>query len=222
MVDSVTHSSSAGNPAALGALTSKALGKDDFLTLLVAQLQNQDPLNPSDPTEFTAQLAQFSSLEQLFAVNESLAQLAQSSNDSQDLERLSAFSLIGRQVEMQGPAFGFSGSPVGFGYTLESAASEVTVKIADANDQVVAVLPQASALAGSHDYTWDGTKLNGAKAVAGAYHLVIERSDNGVATKVDSRIFGVVDGVDLGASGSVLTTNVGDFGLADILRVKGS
>ena len=48
------------------------LGRDQFLTLLVAQLQHQDPLNPLDGTDFTAQLAQFSSLEQLFAVNENL------------------------------------------------------------------------------------------------------------------------------------------------------
>ena len=49
------------------------MGKDDFLSLLVAQLQNQDPLNPSDSTEFTAQLAQFSSLEQLQNINDTLA-----------------------------------------------------------------------------------------------------------------------------------------------------
>ena len=52
------------------------LGKEDFLTLLVAQLQNQDPMNPEDATEFTAQLAQFSSLEQLFNINENMEDLA--------------------------------------------------------------------------------------------------------------------------------------------------
>ncbi|NTV14045.1 MAG: flagellar hook assembly protein FlgD [Desulfobulbaceae bacterium] len=222
MVNNVTSSSSATTQTAVPSLSSAALGKEDFLKLLVAQLQNQDPLNPSDPTEFTAQLAQFSSLEQLFSVNSSLAQMAEASNNSQDLERLSSFALIGRQVEMQGPAFNFATAPVNFGYTLDSSATAMSVKILNASDQVVAVLPQASKTAGSHEYSWDGTKINGDKAAPGAYHLVIERTDKGVVTKVASRITGVVDGVDLGASGSVLTTSVGDYTLDQILRVTGS
>ncbi len=55
--------------------TTDVLGKDDFLQLLVAQLQHQDPLKPMDSTEFTAQLAQFSSLEQLYNVNDNLGEL---------------------------------------------------------------------------------------------------------------------------------------------------
>lgn len=221
MVNSVNGSSSTTNTAALSALGSQALGKDDFLKLLVAQLQNQDPLNPSDPTEFTAQLAQFSSLEQLFSVNDSLAQMAQANNSGQDLERLSAFSLIGRQVELPGPDFDYSGTPVGFSYSLDGDASAVTVRIVDADDHVVAVLPQASTVTGTHQYAWDGTKLNGDPAAVGAYHLEIERIDNGVASSVDSRLTGLVDGVELGSDGSVLTTTVGNHGLADILRVTG-
>jgi len=67
----------------------KELGRDQFLTLLVAQLKNQDPLNPMESADFTAQLAQFSSLEQLFGMNESLdaiqeAVAAQESGDVLD------------------------------------------------------------------------------------------------------------------------------------------
>lgn len=65
--------------------TDDIMGKEDFLTLLVTQLQNQDPLNPDDPTEFTAQLAQFSSLEQLFNINESMDEVVSSVSDSQKL-----------------------------------------------------------------------------------------------------------------------------------------
>ena len=59
--------------------TADALGKDDFLTMLVAQLENQDPLNPMDGTDFSAQLAQFSQLEQLMNLNTSMETLASSS-----------------------------------------------------------------------------------------------------------------------------------------------
>ena len=82
------------------------MGKEDFLTLLVAQLQNQDPLNPDDPTEFTAQLAQFSSLEQLFNLNESMDKVATSVNDSQ---KLSALSMIGKEVAYADSEFTLKG-----------------------------------------------------------------------------------------------------------------
>jgi flagellar basal-body rod modification protein FlgD len=222
MVSSVASTSSATNSTAPASLSSTALGKEDFLKLLVAQLQHQDPLNPSDPTEFTAQLAQFSTLEQLFSVNESLAQMAQAGSNSQEIERLSAFSLIGRQVEMKGPDFHFAGPPVAFGYTLDTEASVLSVKILDASDQVVAVLSQPESTAGPHNCVWDGRRLNGSPAPAGDYRLLIERLDSGVATRVSSRISGVVDGVDLGAGGSVLTTSAGDFELSELLRVTGS
>jgi len=71
------------------------MGKEDFLTLLVAQLQNQDPMNPDDPTEFTSQLAEFSSLEQLFNLNESIDGLA---DVQQKSDRLSSMELIGKEV----------------------------------------------------------------------------------------------------------------------------
>ena len=79
----------------LTAMTSKVMDKDDFLNLLITQLQNQDPLNPTDSTEFTAQLAQFSSLEQLNNVNQNLQtlQLYQASiNNAQTV------SFIGKEV----------------------------------------------------------------------------------------------------------------------------
>ena len=75
------------------------MGKDDFLSLLVAQLQNQDPLNPSDSTEFTAQLAQFSSLEQLQNINDTLAgfEVYQST-----LNNIQSSGFIGKTVTASG------------------------------------------------------------------------------------------------------------------------
>ena len=87
--------SSASSGALLSTTQSNVMGKDDFLNLLITQLQNQDPLNPTDSTEFTAQLAQFSSLEQLGNVNENLTELKHfqaSINNSQ------AVALIGKAI----------------------------------------------------------------------------------------------------------------------------
>ncbi len=74
----------------------RGLGKDDFLRLLVAQLRNQDPLQPLADREFVAQLAQFSALEQMHNVSQAVAELARRQ------EAAAAFALIGRRVRVQG------------------------------------------------------------------------------------------------------------------------
>ena len=85
-------SSQTSNPAdSLGGYQS-ALGKDEFLTLLVEQLKNQDPMNPMENTQFLAQLAQFSSLEQMFTMNEHLEKMAETSNLTD------ASTLIGKNI----------------------------------------------------------------------------------------------------------------------------
>ncbi len=79
------------------------LGRDDFLKMLVAQLENQDPLNPQDGTEFTAQLAQFSSLEQLITIRENLDQVVQSQRElTSAIHSLASSSLIGREAVARG------------------------------------------------------------------------------------------------------------------------
>ena len=78
--------------------TPSVLGKDEFLKLLVAQLQNQDPLNPSDSTEFTSQLAEFSSLEQLTNLN---AELKTQSLNQMTLGYAQSASMIGKEVAIE-------------------------------------------------------------------------------------------------------------------------
>jgi flagellar basal-body rod modification protein FlgD len=76
-----------------------ALGRDDFLRMLVAQLEHQDPLNPQDGTEFTAQLAQFSSLEQLITIRENLDKVVQSQRElASAIQGMASSALIGREA----------------------------------------------------------------------------------------------------------------------------
>ena len=93
------------------ALPSKVLDKDAFLELLITQLQNQDPLNPTDSVEFTAQLAQFSSLEQLNNVNDNLEQLQ---NFQASINNSQAVALIGKDITANGNFLQLTnGGPVG-------------------------------------------------------------------------------------------------------------
>ncbi|MDH3346562.1 MAG: flagellar hook assembly protein FlgD [Desulfobulbaceae bacterium] len=193
----------------------------DFLTLLIAQLQNQDPLNPSDPTEFTAQLAQFSQLEQLLTLNSNMESLADAQNSSQ---RLSALSLIGKEVLVEGSSFELTTGPIQLGYRVEGAASDVTLHIQDKNGKNVATLIGDGLENGNHFITWDGLDANGDPLPPGSYDIVIEAQSAleegsvGVIPLVRSE----VNGVDLTDSGIMLLTKSGSYQFADVHGVYDS
>ncbi|MBV5306520.1 MAG: flagellar hook assembly protein FlgD [Desulfobulbaceae bacterium] len=201
--------------------TADIMGKEDFLTLLVAQLQNQDPLNPDDPTEFTAQLAQFSSLEQLYNLNESMAGLTTAQANS---EKLSALSLIGKEVSYNGSSFTFEGDPVAVGYQLDGIASGVTLSIQDADGRTVKTLEAADTelKTGNHFITWDGTDMDGETVADGSYKIVLSATaaTSGGSVAAAPLISSEVTGVDL--SNGMLTTKAGEVLFNNLIRVTES
>ncbi|MEX1055960.1 MAG: flagellar hook capping FlgD N-terminal domain-containing protein, partial [Rhodothermales bacterium] len=116
-----------------------ALGKNEFLRLLVAQISNQDPLNPMQGHEFAAQLAQFSSVEQLMNIGDVLTKngelnglLAQSVNSGV------ASGLIGKSIETKGNQINWSGEGVSeLNFKLADSAQSVTVTIRDKVGNVI-------------------------------------------------------------------------------------
>lgn len=217
-MESITQSTA----AALGTSTAKnandaVMGKEDFLTLLVAQLQNQDPLSPNDPTEFTAQLAQFSSLEQLFSLNESMENLSKANANS---DRFATLNTIGKDVAYNSSTFKFSGEPAKIGYQLEGRAEKVTIAIQQ-NGVTVATLDGKELTTGSHFVTWDGRLANGQSAAPDTYNIVIDaKAPVDESVSVLPLIKSEVTGVDLaGQPGSVLLTKAGEVAFTSIKGV---
>lgn len=235
--------------SALGAVSASAtsksaalsteIGKTEFLTLLVAQLQNQDPLNPQDPTEFTAQLAQYSSLEQQFATN---AHLAKMSESSADVQRLTALSLIGKEVVAESTGLTLAPSPeaglserLGYvpgvldgqlGYRLESAATEVDLNIFNDQKTLVATVKAPPSAGGDHFVSWDGKGFSGNLLPAGNYTVEVKAQKGAAAGKdaaeinAASLIRGMVTGVEIGAAGNELMTTVGAVSQAAVRNVN--
>jgi flagellar basal-body rod modification protein FlgD len=199
------------------AKTDEVLGKQDFLTLLVAQLSNQDPLNPDDPTEFTAQLAQFSSLEQLFNLNEGMDTLVQA-YDSAD--RMSTLGTIGKEVAYSSGTFSFEGEPVVLGYQLDANASEVNLALRK-DGATVAILEGEQLVKGTHYITWDGTTGSGQPAPPGSYEIVVQaKAAEGETVEVIPIVRSEVTGVDLeGKNGGTLITKLGEVSFNSVLGV---
>nr|WP_321533217.1 flagellar hook assembly protein FlgD [uncultured Desulfuromonas sp.] len=215
-----TNSTSSSNAQLSSALSTgaNAMGKEDFLTLMVEQLKNQDPMNPSDATEFTAQLAQFSSLEQLFNVNDNLESMG---NTSAEVQRLSALALIGTDVVTASSEFEYSGGEVLFGYELDAPATEGSLYIRNQDGSTVATYSLTDLDTGRHYLGWDGTDDNGKPLPDGKYTLGISAFDGDDAVASTAMIRSRVVGVDLVEGADVLVTTSGEFSLGEVESVRG-
>ena len=191
-----------------------AMGKEDFLMLLVAQLENQDPMNPQDATEFTAQLAQFSQLEQLTNVNESLEGLAAMSSE---MERMSALGLIGQNVVAQTDQFHFNGDPVQLGYRLETPAEDVKLYVLSQTGSTLATISAQEVDPGQYFINWNGHSDLGMPLEPGDYSLVIKAVDkDDRLIQADSLIKGRVEAVDMSGIIAQLETSSGTFAMNKI------
>ncbi len=170
------------------------LGRDAFLKLLVTQLQHQDPLNPTDSTEFTAQLAQFSSLEQLGNINDSLGNLQSSQTASNNSQ---AVNFIGKTVKSSGNSIHVTdGVSDGIQFELGADAKAVFMNIYDSVGNYIKAIESGALSAGEQTLKWDGTDQNGNKVPDGAYTFevfAVDAADNMVNTK--TFISGMVTGV---------------------------
>jgi flagellar basal-body rod modification protein FlgD len=214
-IESIAATASPAIPDARGSGNGDVMGKDDFLKLLVTQLQKQDPLNPQDPTEFTAQLTQFSSLEQLIRMNDSMVLLAgQQAFNSQ----IGAAGFIGRTARVAGNAIAVSDGVAGsMGFDLPLDSARTSVNIYDANDNLVGVADLGAMTAGEHEYQWPATTADGAPMPDGVYRAeVVAQDADGNAMSVQTSVSGVVTRVRFGPSGTLVEINGREWPLIDL------
>lgn len=198
---------------------SNTLGQEDFLQLLVAQLENQDPLDPQSNTEFIAQLATFSSLEQQTLTNDKLESVITA---TENLERSGAFELLNDQIVVQTDSLYLTGDDVDLGVALPESASEVRLSILDADNSVVATLTLTDLDAGDNFFNWDGCDDDGNTLADGEYSLSVSAAnDDGSINDVLTLVKSSVNEVALSSAGSVLVTDAGEVLLSEIYAVVG-
>ena len=144
---------------AASANTTGTLGQSDFLKLMTAQLQNQDPFAPVDNTQMVAQMAQFSSVAGISDINTTLKAIQTKLSAASPGD---ALAYVGRNVLTEGTtAYGRSGGGLAGAVELDGDASDVTVSIKDANGQVLNTLALGAQKAGTVGYDWNGKPAAG-------------------------------------------------------------
>jgi flagellar basal-body rod modification protein FlgD len=199
----------------------KSLGGDysNFLTLLTAQLKNQDPLSPMDTTQFTQQLVQFSAVEQQINGNKKLDQLIGLQSTA---NAYGAVGFVGTTIAANSDDFPLQGGKSKFDYKIEhaSASGSATLKILNAAGNVV-MLKQVDAAVGSHPVEWDGTDYFGNQLADGKYSVSVSYTDQNGKT-YDSPItsYGKVDSAEI-TDGTVYL-KMGDvtIPLSDVLNIS--
>jgi len=220
----VSASSSAANGSSSSSSITGSINmnKDDFLQLLMAQLQNQDPLSPEDPKDFVSQLAQFSSLEQQINSNsnlENLSKAIQSLQQSQSMAQ--GVSLLGKTVQGNGNTLSVAGGKaLDATFQLRQAAAQVAVGILDSNGNQVATLNLGAQAAGTGAFSWDGKDSKGKQVADGTYSYQVAAQDKaGNAIQADNSSTGTVQQVYQDSQGVWVTVNGQKMLLNNIISV---
>jgi flagellar basal-body rod modification protein FlgD len=158
------------------------LGKNQFLELMIAQFNNQDPLEPAKNEEFIAQLAQFSSLEGIQNLNATVESMAAAMRSSTTLQ---AASLVGRSVLAPAPQALMEGNGLAGNVVNEQAGREIVVEIADASGGLVKRFSLGPQAEGGARFHWDGTDADGQVQPQGVYRVNAFAIDGDETTQLD-------------------------------------
>ena len=162
-----------------------------FLTLLVTQLQNQDPLDPLDATEFTSQLVQFASVEQQIFQNSNLEKLLNLQETNQISQMV---DFIGKRVEYFGQELSLEKGNAEFSYVMPLSVVDANVNISNSAGQNV-FFAKGDTTAGKHTVIWDGVDKNGNQQSDGKYSVLVSGTDpQGNLVTIEHLMVGSVSG----------------------------
>ncbi len=191
---------------------------DDFMTLMLAQLQNQDPLKPAENGEFLAQLAQMESVNNLQELQTSFESFSASFQSNQALQ---ASSMVGRWVLVPSqnatlwPDVGMKGS-----VDVPTSSEQVLVSVLDSAGQIVHQVDLGVQKGGLADFSWDGMGSDGKPVAPGSYKIEAMASIAGEFEAIKTLIASPVESVTLNRGGAGMMLNVYDAGSVSLSDVK--
>ncbi|MEQ4582499.1 MAG: flagellar hook assembly protein FlgD, partial [Pantoea agglomerans] len=167
--------------------------QNQFLTMLVTQLKNQDPTNPMDNSQLTTQLAQINTLSGIEKLNTTLGSISGQISTSQSLQ---SSTLIGHGVMVNGGQILVgNGTTTPFGVELASASTGTSATIKDASGTVIDTVDLGALSAGVHTFSWDGKLTDGSVAPDGKYSVAIAASNGNTQLVAQPLNYAYVNGV---------------------------
>jgi len=197
--------------------SSSTLTSSDFLNLLVSELQNQDPLNATSTTDLVNQLTSYANFSSQQSINSSLSSLSSSFSS---LVTLNSVNYIGHTVEAKTETSTLSNGSATFGYSLSSAASDVSITVKDSSGNTV-YTGTGTGNAGSNSFTWDGKNSSGTQLTdGGQYTISVTATDSAGNSVLNyTTVTGTVTGIDTSTSTPSLTVNGVSVSAANIIGV---
>jgi len=202
MATSVSNTSATSAPNLSSAQTSPQEQTDRFLKLLVAQLNNQDPMNPMDNAQMTSQIAQINTVSGIQELNATMKAMATQFSSMQVLQ---GATMVGREVLTKGNALSVTAGVGKGSLELAGAADKVTVQVLTPGGQVLENIPLGAKTKGRHNFEWDASSYTGtAKPV-----FKVTATLSGKAVEVTPLTRSTIDSVSTGAGGLNLTLKSG-------------
>ncbi|HEY1723571.1 MAG TPA: flagellar hook capping FlgD N-terminal domain-containing protein [Magnetospirillaceae bacterium] len=199
-----------------------AANMNTFLELLTAQLQNQDPLNPMDTSQFTNQLVLFAQVQQQIDINQNLETMMSSQNDT---ALASSANYLGEGVTAVSQTLPLQNSTSTFYYTTPSNSASVQVVVSDSAGNIVDTMT-GDATAGTHTATWNGAQVSSSSTAAdGNYTLsVTSTGTDGSTTQLDTAVSGTVTAVAVDPTNNAPMVMLGSLGvdLTNIIQIQKS
>lgn len=191
--------------------------QDRFMTLLVSQLRNQDPLNPMDNAQVTSQMAQLSTVSGIEKMNQTIESLNKSYQVSQGMQ---ASQMIGHGVLVPGNSLPMASGKAAMSFELAENADTVNISIRDSSGNVVRKLSGGALQAGSNTVEWDGKDDSGKLLADGNYKYDIAATNADKKVAVTQLAIGLVNSVSMASNGVKLTiSNIGEVGMNDVRKI---
>jgi flagellar basal-body rod modification protein FlgD len=215
-VSSATTSTSAAPAVAAAGQTDEAQAR--FMKLLVAQMQNQDPMNPMDNAQMTSQIAQLQTVSGINQLNTTVQNLL---SNYQSVQQFQSTGMLGRQVLVGGDTLAVEKGRASVYFDLPQASDSTQVLVKDSTGTVVRTLDVGAQAAGIQTIQWDGKNDAGKQLADGYFKFDVQAQRNGVgldATKLSS---GQVQSVSMGSTGVRLNIpSLGSFAMTDVKEVR--
>jgi len=194
------------------------LGQSEFLKLMIAQLNNQDPTKPMESGEFYTQIAQFSTVSGIQDLQASFQQVASAMYSNQALQ---ASAMVGRSVLVSANTATLpSGGEIAGRVEVPVGSSQVNVNVYDSAGQLVRRVALGPQAAGQVAFAWDGRNGEGVAMPPGTYHLETDMQFDGQSYALETLVSSRVDSVTLGRNGQGILLNLSSGGQADLASVK--